>query len=159
MSFPFIKQTKSPYVIDLIYTTARHFCPPDAPASLNLVSLQAEMVDASACYEKSSVRCFTMGESSTLTLQPVRVKGSGKSAAFQDCFSTSYPYLYKHMICFLLMLYCLCLLADKQTQHQVILQARAAAPLMRMEGVFWQGESSSNAFLQRAWILPPRFNH
>ncbi|KAF1388478.1 hypothetical protein PFLUV_G00090630 [Perca fluviatilis] len=27
---------------------------------------------------------------------------------------------------------------DKSTQHQVILQARSAAPLMRMEGVFWQ---------------------
>lgn len=32
--------------------------------------------------------------------------------------------------------------ADKSTQHQVILQARSAAPLMRMEGVFWQGVSS-----------------
>ncbi|XP_034534268.1 U11/U12 small nuclear ribonucleoprotein 48 kDa protein-like [Notolabrus celidotus] len=31
---------------------------------------------------------------------------------------------------------------DKPTQHQVILQARSAAPLMRMEGVFWQGVSS-----------------
>ncbi|KAG7454896.1 hypothetical protein JOB18_041198 [Solea senegalensis] len=31
---------------------------------------------------------------------------------------------------------------DKSTQHQVILQARAAAPLMRMEGVFWQGQYS-----------------
>ena len=30
--------------------------------------------------------------------------------------------------------------ADKSTQQQVILQARAAAPLMRMEGVFWQGK-------------------
>ncbi|XP_039662468.1 U11/U12 small nuclear ribonucleoprotein 48 kDa protein [Perca fluviatilis] len=29
---------------------------------------------------------------------------------------------------------------DKSTQHQVILQARSAAPLMRMEGVFWQGQ-------------------
>lgn len=27
---------------------------------------------------------------------------------------------------------------DKSTQHQVILQARSAAPLMKMEGVFWQ---------------------
>lgn len=32
---------------------------------------------------------------------------------------------------------------DKSTQQQVILQARAAAPLMRMEGVFWQGEYTS----------------
>ncbi|XP_029307737.1 U11/U12 small nuclear ribonucleoprotein 48 kDa protein isoform X2 [Cottoperca gobio] len=31
---------------------------------------------------------------------------------------------------------------DKSTQHQVILQARSAAPLMRMEGVFWQGQFS-----------------
>ncbi|KAG7214246.1 hypothetical protein INR49_023222 [Caranx melampygus] len=31
---------------------------------------------------------------------------------------------------------------DKSTQHQVILQARSAAPLMRMEGVFWQGQYS-----------------
>ncbi|KAM4601442.1 U11/U12 small nuclear ribonucleoprotein 48 kDa protein [Polymixia lowei] len=31
---------------------------------------------------------------------------------------------------------------DKATQHQAILQARAAAPLMRMEGVFWQGQYS-----------------
>ncbi|XP_073342312.1 U11/U12 small nuclear ribonucleoprotein 48 kDa protein [Pagrus major] len=31
---------------------------------------------------------------------------------------------------------------DKSTQHQVILKARAAAPLMRMEGVFWQGQYS-----------------
>ncbi|KAM8870334.1 U11/U12 small nuclear ribonucleoprotein 48 kDa protein [Spinachia spinachia] len=31
---------------------------------------------------------------------------------------------------------------DKCTQHQVILQARSAAPLMRMEGVFWQGQYS-----------------
>lgn len=31
--------------------------------------------------------------------------------------------------------------SDKSTQHQVILQARSAAPLMRMEGVFWQGVS------------------
>ncbi|XP_028281298.1 U11/U12 small nuclear ribonucleoprotein 48 kDa protein [Parambassis ranga] len=32
---------------------------------------------------------------------------------------------------------------DASTQHQVILQARSAAPLMRMEGVFWQGQYSS----------------
>ncbi|XP_076592687.1 U11/U12 small nuclear ribonucleoprotein 48 kDa protein [Chaetodon auriga] len=32
---------------------------------------------------------------------------------------------------------------DKSTQHQVILKARSAAPLMRMEGVFWQGQYSS----------------
>ncbi|KAI9999754.1 hypothetical protein NQD34_011597 [Periophthalmus magnuspinnatus] len=31
---------------------------------------------------------------------------------------------------------------DKVTQHQVILQARSAAPLMKMEGVFWQGQYS-----------------
>ncbi|XP_055019768.1 U11/U12 small nuclear ribonucleoprotein 48 kDa protein isoform X2 [Boleophthalmus pectinirostris] len=31
---------------------------------------------------------------------------------------------------------------DKMTQHQVILQARSAAPLMKMEGVFWQGQYS-----------------
>ncbi|XP_042346016.1 U11/U12 small nuclear ribonucleoprotein 48 kDa protein [Plectropomus leopardus] len=31
---------------------------------------------------------------------------------------------------------------DRSTQHQVILQARSAAPLMRMEGVFWQGQYS-----------------
>ncbi|XP_040020605.2 U11/U12 small nuclear ribonucleoprotein 48 kDa protein [Gasterosteus aculeatus] len=31
---------------------------------------------------------------------------------------------------------------DKSAQHQVILQARSAAPLMRMEGVFWQGQYS-----------------
>ncbi|XP_019961335.1 U11/U12 small nuclear ribonucleoprotein 48 kDa protein [Paralichthys olivaceus] len=31
---------------------------------------------------------------------------------------------------------------DKSVQHQVILQARSAAPLMRMEGVFWQGQYS-----------------
>ncbi|XP_030249530.1 U11/U12 small nuclear ribonucleoprotein 48 kDa protein [Sparus aurata] len=31
---------------------------------------------------------------------------------------------------------------DKSTQHQVILKARSAAPLMRMEGVFWQGQYS-----------------
>ncbi|XP_039886482.1 U11/U12 small nuclear ribonucleoprotein 48 kDa protein [Simochromis diagramma] len=31
---------------------------------------------------------------------------------------------------------------DKTTQHQVILQARSAAPMMRMEGVFWQGQYS-----------------
>ncbi|XP_034029875.1 U11/U12 small nuclear ribonucleoprotein 48 kDa protein [Thalassophryne amazonica] len=29
---------------------------------------------------------------------------------------------------------------DKSTQQQVILQARSAAPLMKMEGVFWQGQ-------------------
>ncbi|XP_037532709.1 U11/U12 small nuclear ribonucleoprotein 48 kDa protein [Nematolebias whitei] len=33
-------------------------------------------------------------------------------------------------------------LMDKSTQHQVIIQARSAAPLMRMEGVFWQGQFS-----------------
>ncbi|KAF6734078.1 U11/U12 small nuclear ribonucleoprotein 48 kDa protein [Oryzias melastigma] len=33
-------------------------------------------------------------------------------------------------------------LMDKATQHQVILQARSAAPLMKMEGVFWQGQYS-----------------
>ncbi|KAM3873525.1 U11/U12 small nuclear ribonucleoprotein 48 kDa protein [Diretmus argenteus] len=32
---------------------------------------------------------------------------------------------------------------DKAAQHQAILQARSAAPLMRMEGVFWQGQYSS----------------
>lgn len=32
------------------------------------------------------------------------------------------------------------MLTDEETQHQVIQQARAAAPLMKMEGVFWQGE-------------------
>ncbi|KAM8735683.1 U11/U12 small nuclear ribonucleoprotein 48 kDa protein [Acanthopagrus schlegelii] len=52
---------------------------------------QAEMVDPSVCYEKSSVRSFTM---------------------------------------------------DKSTQHQVILKTRSAAPLMKMEGVFWQGQYS-----------------
>ncbi|XP_023144136.2 U11/U12 small nuclear ribonucleoprotein 48 kDa protein [Amphiprion ocellaris] len=31
---------------------------------------------------------------------------------------------------------------DKSTQHQVILKARSAAPMMRMEGVFWQGQYS-----------------
>ncbi|XP_034066340.1 U11/U12 small nuclear ribonucleoprotein 48 kDa protein [Gymnodraco acuticeps] len=31
---------------------------------------------------------------------------------------------------------------DKSSQQQVILQARSAAPLMRMEGVFWQGQYS-----------------
>ncbi|XP_060905529.1 U11/U12 small nuclear ribonucleoprotein 48 kDa protein [Labrus mixtus] len=31
---------------------------------------------------------------------------------------------------------------DKSTQHQVILQARSSAPLMKMEGVFWQGQYS-----------------
>ncbi|XP_019719411.1 U11/U12 small nuclear ribonucleoprotein 48 kDa protein isoform X1 [Hippocampus comes] len=31
---------------------------------------------------------------------------------------------------------------DKSLQNQVILQARAAAPLMKMEGVFWQGHYS-----------------
>uniref|UniRef100_A0A673A3D3 Small nuclear ribonucleoprotein 48 (U11/U12) n=1 Tax=Sphaeramia orbicularis TaxID=375764 RepID=A0A673A3D3_9TELE len=31
---------------------------------------------------------------------------------------------------------------DKSMQHQVILQARSAAPLMKMEGVFWQGQYS-----------------
>lgn len=31
---------------------------------------------------------------------------------------------------------------DKSTQHQVIMQARSAAPLMRMEGVYWQGQYS-----------------
>ncbi|XP_028327120.1 U11/U12 small nuclear ribonucleoprotein 48 kDa protein [Gouania willdenowi] len=31
---------------------------------------------------------------------------------------------------------------DKSTQHQVISQARSAAPLMKMEGVFWQGQYS-----------------
>uniref|UniRef100_A0A3P9JTP3 Small nuclear ribonucleoprotein 48 (U11/U12) n=1 Tax=Oryzias latipes TaxID=8090 RepID=A0A3P9JTP3_ORYLA len=34
---------------------------------------------------------------------------------------------------------------DKATQHQVILQARSAAPLMKMEGVFWQGQYSGEA--------------
>ncbi|CAG04553.1 unnamed protein product [Tetraodon nigroviridis] len=53
---------------------------------------QADMVDASACYQNSVVRSFTM---------------------------------------------------DKSTQQQVILQARAAAPMMKMEGVFWQGQYSS----------------
>ena len=33
-----------------------------------------------------------------------------------------------------------CLHTDEATQQQVILKARAAAPLMRMEGVFWQGK-------------------
>lgn len=33
---------------------------------------------------------------------------------------------------------------DKSTQHQVILQARSAAPLMRMEGVFWQATGVSS---------------
>ncbi|KAF3692436.1 U11/U12 small nuclear ribonucleoprotein 48 kDa protein [Channa argus] len=32
---------------------------------------------------------------------------------------------------------------DKSTQHKIIMQARSAAPLMRMEGVFWQGQYSS----------------
>ncbi|XP_075873183.1 U11/U12 small nuclear ribonucleoprotein 48 kDa protein [Nelusetta ayraudi] len=36
---------------------------------------------------------------------------------------------------------------DEETQHQVIQQARAAAPLMKMEGVFWQGHYSSSAAL------------
>ncbi|XP_077430900.1 U11/U12 small nuclear ribonucleoprotein 48 kDa protein [Vanacampus margaritifer] len=31
---------------------------------------------------------------------------------------------------------------DKSLQNQVILQARSAAPLMKMEGVFWQGQYS-----------------
>ncbi|XP_061531709.1 U11/U12 small nuclear ribonucleoprotein 48 kDa protein [Phycodurus eques] len=31
---------------------------------------------------------------------------------------------------------------DKNLQNQVILQARSAAPLMKMEGVFWQGQYS-----------------
>nr|XP_015805445.2 U11/U12 small nuclear ribonucleoprotein 48 kDa protein [Nothobranchius furzeri] len=31
---------------------------------------------------------------------------------------------------------------DKSTQHQVILQARSAAPLMKMKGVLWQGQYS-----------------
>ncbi|KAM6910409.1 U11/U12 small nuclear ribonucleoprotein 48 kDa protein [Xenentodon cancila] len=31
---------------------------------------------------------------------------------------------------------------DESIQHQVILQARSAAPLMKMEGVFWQGQYS-----------------
>ncbi|KAK5861685.1 hypothetical protein PBY51_017142 [Eleginops maclovinus] len=31
---------------------------------------------------------------------------------------------------------------DKSAQQQVILQARSAAPLMKMEGVFWQGQYS-----------------
>ncbi|XP_029958485.1 U11/U12 small nuclear ribonucleoprotein 48 kDa protein [Salarias fasciatus] len=31
---------------------------------------------------------------------------------------------------------------DKSIQHQVILQARSAAPMMKMEGVFWQGQYS-----------------
>ncbi|KAK5921600.1 hypothetical protein CgunFtcFv8_018954 [Champsocephalus gunnari] len=31
---------------------------------------------------------------------------------------------------------------DTSSQQQVILQARSAAPLMRMEGVFWQGQYS-----------------
>ncbi|XP_068615869.1 U11/U12 small nuclear ribonucleoprotein 48 kDa protein [Brachionichthys hirsutus] len=35
-----------------------------------------------------------------------------------------------------------CYTMDKVTQHQVILQARSAAPLMKMEGVFWQGQFS-----------------
>lgn len=30
-------------------------------------------------------------------------------------------------------------LTDRSTQQQVILQARSAAPMMKMEGVFWQG--------------------
>ncbi|KAM4736154.1 U11/U12 small nuclear ribonucleoprotein 48 kDa protein-like [Anableps anableps] len=34
-------------------------------------------------------------------------------------------------------------LMDKSTQHQVILQARSAAPLMKMEGVFWQATGVS----------------
>ncbi|XP_026225659.1 U11/U12 small nuclear ribonucleoprotein 48 kDa protein [Anabas testudineus] len=34
---------------------------------------------------------------------------------------------------------------DKSTQHQVIMQARSAAPLMKMEGVFWQGQYSGQA--------------
>lgn len=29
--------------------------------------------------------------------------------------------------------------SDRSTQQQVILQARSAAPMMKMEGVFWQG--------------------
>ncbi|KAM4568649.1 U11/U12 small nuclear ribonucleoprotein 48 kDa protein [Fundulus diaphanus] len=33
-------------------------------------------------------------------------------------------------------------LMDKSTQQQIILQARSAAPLMKMEGVFWQGQYS-----------------
>ncbi|CAL9706110.1 unnamed protein product [Knipowitschia caucasica] len=32
---------------------------------------------------------------------------------------------------------------DQQTQQEVVLGARSAAPLMRREGVFWQGEFSS----------------
>lgn len=38
---------------------------------------------------------------------------------------------------------------DKSTQHQVIMQARSAAPLMRMEGVFWQATGVSI----RSWAL------
>lgn len=34
-------------------------------------------------------------------------------------------------------------LMDKAVQHQVILQARSAAPLMKMEGVFWQATGVS----------------
>ncbi|XP_056900382.1 U11/U12 small nuclear ribonucleoprotein 48 kDa protein [Takifugu flavidus] len=32
---------------------------------------------------------------------------------------------------------------ERSTQQQVILQARSAAPMMKMEGVFWQGQYSS----------------
>ncbi|XP_008321151.1 U11/U12 small nuclear ribonucleoprotein 48 kDa protein [Cynoglossus semilaevis] len=34
---------------------------------------------------------------------------------------------------------------DKSAQQQVILQARSAAPMMKMEGVFWQGQFSSQS--------------
>lgn len=33
---------------------------------MTVVSLQAEMVDTSVCYEKSNVRTFTMGECFTV---------------------------------------------------------------------------------------------
>lgn len=46
----------------------------------------------------------------------------------QECFSNVFSVFIHH--------------ADKTTQHQVILQARSAAPMMRMEGVFWQGSGS-----------------
>nr|XP_061812898.1 U11/U12 small nuclear ribonucleoprotein 48 kDa protein-like isoform X1 [Nerophis lumbriciformis] len=52
---------------------------------------EAEMYDASVCYENTSIRSFAM---------------------------------------------------DKNIQNQVILQARSAAPLMKMEGTFWQGQFS-----------------
>lgn len=66
---------------------------------------------------------------------PLSLKSAELSKCIRSCSRQEALYI-------LLYLWFIFLFSDKSTQHQVILQARSAAPLMKMEGVFWQGIAS-----------------